>query len=301
MPASYIRAGRKSWIFVALLTWGSCACWVKEEEGKRMQAEITALQVEFEVVKKSHAQQKAKLQERLEEADRRIAELVRIIEDYRRAMGRNAADIGVDIEKIKSQLMELRGRMEVGEHRLESIEKKLSMVNKDITSLNTKTKERLQQASNKRNKPKLQPPDPLAGIKRPEKKEDFYKLAYTLLETGQTEASRALFKEFLEKWPSSAYSDNALYWMAESYYSEKKYRQAALTFQKVRSQYPKGDKASDSLFKLGYCFFAMERYREAEPFLGEFIRSYPKSPLVSKAKKKLREAKRKLRAKSKSK
>jgi tol-pal system protein YbgF len=266
-----------------------------------MQADIAAMQVEMEVIKKAHASQKKSLQERIQEADKRIVELVQIIEDYRRATGRNAADVGVDIEKIKSQIMEMRGKLEVNEHRLGIIEKKLSIMHKDLNDKRAEAiRNQEEEAKRKEEEAKKRAEeetskDPLAAITRPEKQKDFYKLAYNLLDTGQVGAARVLFEEFLKKWPSGEYSDNALYWIAETYYYEKQYRIAALKFQKVRQDFPRSDKAGDALLKLGFCFFSMERYKEALPFLQEFVQSHPKSRLASKARKRIKEIKKKLK------
>jgi septal ring factor EnvC (AmiA/AmiB activator) len=112
---------RKPTAALALLTGiavATASCWVKEEIGKQMQADIAAAQVELAVIKKAHAEEKAALQKRIKEADAKIKELTKVIEEYRRATGRSAADIGVDIERIKSDMMEIRGRLEVNEHRL---------------------------------------------------------------------------------------------------------------------------------------------------------------------------------------
>jgi tol-pal system protein YbgF len=278
---------RKPTAALALLTGiavATASCWVKEEIGKQMQADIAA------------AQEKAALQKRIKEADAKIKELTKVIEEYRRATGRSAADIGVDIERIKSDMMEIRGRLEVNEHRLGTIEKRLSIIHKDLDKrreeIERREMERVQQEDDQRKKEK-EKDDPLPGIRRPENKEDFYKLAYSLLEAGQTVAARTLFGEFLKKWPQDAYSDNALYWIAESHYAEKEYREAALGFQQVREKFPKGDKSADALLKLGFCFYNMERYKEALPFLQTFVQSYPRSKLASKAKKMILEAKKK--------
>lgn len=298
--------GRKSTVVLVLLAgiaMATAACWVKKEVGKQMQADIAAAQVELAVIKKAHAEEKAALQQRIKEADAKIKELTKVIEEYRRATGRSAADIGVDIERIKSDLMTSRGRLEVNEHRLGTIEKRLSIIHKDLDKrreeIERREQERIQQEDERRKQEKAEA-DPLPGIKRPEKKRDFYQLAYNLLEAGQTVAARTLFNEFLKKWPTDAYSDNALYWIAESHYAENEYREAALAFQQVREKFPKGDKYADALLKLGFCFYNMERYKEALPFLREFVQSYPRNKLASKAKKMIREAKKKTKGRKKS-
>ncbi len=281
-----------------------CACWVKQEVGDVMQADIAALKVEMQVVKQAHAEEKGKLQKRIVAADDKLGELEKIVDEYRRAMGRNAADFGVDIERLHTQQMELRGKLEVAEHKIGIIEEKLGVgsgeQSQDMQSSSSSTSTSGPIISGNHtsaisvSKP---PQDPLGAIKRPEKRDEYYKLAYRMLDSGQVDVARILFKEFLEKWPNDTYSDNALYWLAESYYVRKDYRQAAIHFQKVRQKYPKGDKAADALLKLGYCFYAMKKYREALPFFKHFVQSYPKNSLAGKAKQKIKEIERNSRKK----
>lgn len=285
-----------AWLILGLAGGG---CWVKKEVGQRLQADITALQAELGVVKDAHQKQKQQLRQRIEEADRRIAELVKIIEDYRRAMGRSAADFGVDIDRLREELMGLKGRVEVLEYELGRL-KQASQQQQEKPPADQDGGTAAAAASQPATTVPTQPADPLAAIKRPEKKEAFYKLAHGLLEAGQTAAARQLFKEFLAKWPDDAYSDNALYWIGESYYAEGDFRLAALTFQKVRTGFPKGDKAGDALLKLGYCFYSMGRYQQALPFLEKFVQDHPRSSLVAQAKKKIREARRLARKKKSS-
>ncbi len=283
---------------IVIYAGAASGCWVKTEVGKQMQADIVAMQTELEVVKKAHAEQRAELARRLDEVDKRIAGLKLVFEEYRRVTGRNAADFGVEIAQVKRHVTEMRGQVEVNGHRLEVIEKRLRIIHDDLSSQKVDARrredDRLKKEEEARKKAEEAAKRKLPGIVRPAKQEDFYKLAHGMVEAGQYKAARILFEEFLEKWPKGSYSDNALYWIGESYYAEQDYRKAALTFQRVRKEFARGDKASDALLKLGYCFFAMGMYRESLPFLREFVQSNPKSTLAKKARKKIREAQKKL-------
>jgi Uncharacterized protein conserved in bacteria len=266
---------------LCLLTTGGC--WMNKEVGERMQANLEGLQTEFEVVKKAHASEKSQLQQRLKEADERIAELRKLIDDFQQATGRSAADIGVDIEKIKSQIMELRGQIELMQHSLDLTTKQVATATGPSSSPTTDQRHKVDIVKTTTNT------DPLAGIQRPETQDEFYKLAASMLEAKQSQAARMLFDEFNKKWPSSSYAGNALYWIGESYYLEKNYRDAAISFQ------PKGTKAADALLRLGYCFAAMEMYSEALPFLKEFVQTYPKNPNVPKVKEKIGDVEKKIK------
>jgi tol-pal system protein YbgF len=266
------------------------SCYMTKEAGERMQANLEGLQTEFDVVKKAHAAEKAQLQQRLKEADDRIAELRHLIDDFQQSTGRSSADIGVDIEKIKSQIMDLRGQIEIMQHTLDTTAtKQVSAASGSSSSQPADSKPKVEIVKS------TSDTDPLAGIKRPDKQDEFYRLAAGMLEAKQSQAARMLFDEFIKKWPNSPYAGNALYWIGESYYIEKNYRDAAISFQQVREKYPKGSKAADALLRLGYCFVAMDMYREALPFLKDFVQTYPKNPNVAKVKEKIDEVEKKIK------
>jgi tol-pal system protein YbgF len=284
------------------LSFALAGCWVKKDVGERMAADILALQAELQAIKAAQAEQQTALGVRLEAADKKLAELDLAHGETRRSAGRNAADTEVVIEQLKTLLMELRGQFEVTAFRVDKIEKKLNIIHSDLSDQRAESKRREDEARLKseldaRKREADAKKDPLAAIQRPEKQEDFYKLAYGLLEGGQTQAARLLFEEFLSKWPKDGYADNAMYWIAESLYAEGKFREAALAFQRVRQEFPKGDKNSDALLKLGFCFIELKLDREALPFLKEFVASYPGHPLAGKVKQKIKEAEKRLKAK----
>jgi tol-pal system protein YbgF len=274
-----------------LLLWAGLSgsvsgCFEHTQTGKRVLADIAAMQTEMAVIKKAHAEEKATLQHRIQEADTKIAELSKLIDDNRQVMGRNVAGVGVDIETMKAQLMELRGAQEVNLHRLDRMESLTAVAAEDI--------KRLKGQGGDDDKPQIEQ-KPGIPMNRPEKQDDFYKMAFSMWEKGQYPEARSLFAEFLKKWPKDKYADNALYWVAECFYAENNFREAALNYDKLRQMYPKSEKAPDSLLKLGLCFFEMKKYREAIPFLKEFIQTYPKNPHTATAKKRILEAEKLLR------
>ncbi len=273
--------------FAELLLWVGLSvpvagCFQHTQTGKRVLADIAAMQTELAVIKKAHAEEKATLQRRIQEADKQIAELSKLIDDYRQVTGRNVAGVGVDIETMKAQIMELRGAQEVNLHRLDRMESLTAVTQEDVKRLKGGDGEDRPQIEQK-------PSGALDRVNRPDKQDDFYKLAFSFWEKGQYPEARSLFTEFLKKWPKDTYADNALYWIAECHYAEKNFREAAISYDKLRQSYPKSEKAPDSLLKLGLCFFEMKKYREAIPFLKEFIQTYPKNPHIATAKKRIAE------------
>jgi len=50
------------------------------------------------------------------------------------------------------------------------------------------------------------------------------------------------FKLFLQHYPNTPLSDNALYWIGECHYSQGQYQEATDTFNELLVSFPAGDK-----------------------------------------------------------
>ena len=80
--------------------------------------------------------------------------------------------------------------------------------------------------------------------------------------------------------------DNCHYWMGESYYGMRKYREAIDHFRMV-VDYKKSDKKDDAQLMIGNASAAMGDKAGARDAYNTLISSYPVSPLIPKAKEKL--------------
>ncbi len=49
-------------------------------------------------------------------------------------------------------------------------------------------------------------------------------------------------KTFFKQYPNTDFSDNAQFWIGETYYAKKDYEKAILEYEKVMAKYPEGDK-----------------------------------------------------------
>ena len=115
-----------------------------------------------------------------------------------------------------------------------------------------------------------------------------YDQAFGSLREGRYAESARRFQEFLERYPESDLSDNAHYWLGESYYVTQNYKVAQETFQLVLKRYPQSPKAPDAMLKVGYCQFELRDWANAEATLNEVIRRYPDTTVSRLAEGRLR-------------
>lgn len=119
-----------------------------------------------------------------------------------------------------------------------------------------------------------------------------YDFAYDFLKKREWIEGRAALQAFLDKNPNDGLSDNASYWIGETYYINKQYKQAAKAFLEGYKRYPKADKAPDNLFKLGKSLAALGEADKACTTYAKLLEDYPNSlpriiKLVKSEKKKL--------------
>jgi len=116
---------------------------------------------------------------------------------------------------------------------------------------------------------------------------DVYRDAYETLHKGDLEGARRKFEAFLKQYPNTELSDNAQFWIGETYYLKKDYERAVLEYEKAIVKYPEGDKIPAALFKQALAFFELGDKTNAKNLLKRVIEKYPRSEQAEMAKKKL--------------
>jgi len=112
---------------------------------------------------------------------------------------------------------------------------------------------------------------------------------YTALGDGNYQDSRAQFKEFLAKYPKSAKTSDATYWIAESYYREGEFEESILEYQKFIDTYPKDGRVPLAYLKQGLSLVEIGKNEEAQLFFQTLIDKYPNSDEAKTAKEKITE------------
>ena len=116
---------------------------------------------------------------------------------------------------------------------------------------------------------------------------DLYKDAYETFYRGDLEGARRKFEAFLKQYPNTELSDNAQFWIGETYYLKKDFERAILEYEKAMVKYPEGDKIPAALFKQALAFLELGDKTNARNLLKRVIEKYPHSDQAEMAKKKL--------------
>jgi len=93
--------------------------------------------------------------------------------------------------------------------------------------------------------------------------QDTYNSAYADYLKGNFELAIEGFKMYRENFPDSPLTDNALYWIGECYYSQRKFEEAINQFNNLIMSYPQGDKIAAAYLKKGFALAELGKKDEA--------------------------------------
>jgi tol-pal system protein YbgF len=104
-----------------------------------------------------------------------------------------------------------------------------------------------------------------------------YDTALAILRDGRYSDAALAFRQFIEAYPAGGYTDNAHYWLGETYYVTRDFDQARTTFSKLVTDFPNSQKVADSRLKLGYIHYESKDWKAARTELETVTASWPAS------------------------
>ncbi|NTV50619.1 MAG: tol-pal system protein YbgF [Geobacteraceae bacterium] len=210
------------------------------------------------------------------------------------AVRKMSADIQASIDSTKSEMMALNGKLddtaaavkkpaeelaryrEDADKRIIALEERLLKQQIIVDSL---TKKMAELAKVKKDEPVSSSPDSL------------YLKGLDSLKAGDVVTARDQFAKFIEQNPKHDLAANAHYWIGETFYSEKNFESAILSYQEVIKSYPGKDKVVAAMLKQAMAFEAIKDSKSAKFVLKKLVEGFPKSEEAKKAKVLLKEIK----------
>lgn len=116
-----------------------------------------------------------------------------------------------------------------------------------------------------------------------------YDAAYQAFKDKKYKEAREKFEAFIKEYPKNGLTDNAQFWIAETYFAEKYYEDAILAYESLLKKYPDSKKTSGALLKQALSFIAIGDTKTGRIILNRLIEKYPDSKDAELARKKLAE------------
>ncbi|NGP54762.1 tol-pal system protein YbgF [Thioalkalivibrio sp. XN8] len=216
---------------------------------------------------------------KLDELDQRVGTIERVVRNE------SLLRIASELEILREEVRELRGATEALEYEAENAATRQRDQYLDLDQ-RLQSLERRTRAGDDALPPAVLPPggEPVPGavVAGPApapsgSDQASYQAALELLRQGRYPQAEEGFRRFLADFPDSALIDNAIYWLAETYYVNRDFDTALATFQRVLEEHPNSRKAPDALLKAGFCQYELKQFDAAQATLESVVAQYPDS------------------------
>ena len=217
---------------------------------------------------------------------------VRIAEQTETLLKSNATLV-TKVNEIEERTQTTQGAVEQAAYRVDQVAQQVTKTQRDLEDLRTKLA--AMQAVPPVPAPataggaatgELTVPAPAAPVVDPM---ETYQAAYRDYQRGNFDLAIEGFRDYLGASPNSDLADNAAYWIGESLFSQKKYREAIGQFDAVVNKYPKSDKVPGALLKKGYAYISVGEKAQGVVQLQYVLHEHPKSQEALLARQKLKQ------------
>jgi tol-pal system protein YbgF len=271
LRARRLRAGATSILVLA------CAGCVTSGDMQKLQNQISDLQEQVAQLK-----QTASSKEEVQNVNAKIA-------DQTQQLLKSNATLVAKVDQMEEKINNSQGSIEQTNYRIDKLAQQLTQDEKDVADLKTGAARTAAASA----PPGTQPPlTEVAVAPTPVPGEDpmqMYQAAYRDYQRGNFDLAISGFREFIAKNPNSDLADNASYWIGESLFSQKKYREAIEQFDSVVTTYPKSDKVPGALLKKGYSYISLGERAQGVVQLQYVVHEHPNTQEASLARQRLKQ------------
>lgn len=221
---------------------------------------VSASEDSFNVIRQSQAN----MQSQLSNIAKDIQVLNGRFEEHKYFIEKSLKDSSGETELLKAQIITIENQIKDFNERLLALENSMGS-----------QKEVLQ-------KPQEEAEEP---VSEPQRQDDAshlllgkvkkYENAYSTFKDKKYKEARTKFEAFLKDYPQDDLSDNAQFWIAETYYREKDYENAILSYEIVLKKYQDSQKAPNAFLKQGLSFIELGDKKTGKIILEQVSERYP--------------------------
>ncbi len=183
---------------------------------------------------------------------------------------------------VEKSLKDTSGETELLQVQMTTIESQIKEINEKVTALETTIEEQREAMLKPQPEPEVPPEEPAIKPQPHDEaslslldKVKLYEDAYNNFKEKKYAEARKKFESFLKAYPQDDLSDNAQFWIAETYYWEKDYENAILSYEIVLKKYKDSQKAPNAFLKQGLSFIELGDKKTGKIILEQVKDRYP--------------------------
>lgn len=184
--------------------------------------------------------------------------------------GQGLADMLNEIQRLSSEVAQLKGDLELANHQVETLEQREKELYVDTDERIRKLEEVILAQEQAKEAAAIE-----AAAVTPEM--THFTEADNFLKTEQYLEAFKSFDRFLIEYPESEMADQAMYRLGYSQFSLKNYKSAISTQEKLLKLYPDSPKAAEAMMNIGDSQIQLGRVKGAKQTFKQLIKQYPDS------------------------
>lgn len=197
------------------------------------------------------------------------------------ALRRSLLDLNNQIEALKSEVARLRGSGEQSAQSMKELARDVAEVQRKQKDMSASMDDRL-----RRFEPQKITVDGQEVVVDPAEKKSFDD-ALTILRRGEFPNAVAALTAFQKRYPSSAYSGQAQYWLGNALYGKGDVKESANVFRGFISGSPDHPRAPEAMLALANCQIELKDAKGARKTLDDLIKGHPQSEAAQAARDRL--------------
>jgi TolA-binding protein len=205
--------------------------------------------------------------------EKRLQELSDNLEKARSLLTRDSADVGAQVQTQQQRMSEIEGKIDEMTHNLS-----------DLIEQTARARADLDDRLGKITSPKAGGELTLDPSQIPSDKAAHFAAAYDAYKGNDQDKARALFKEYVTRYPADAKTGDAQYWVGATYLVQNKPATALGEYRKVIALYPKSPAVDTALYGMADAFFRLHACTDAKGALEALAKRKPAKALDDRLK-----------------
>lgn len=210
------------------------------------------------------------LRQKVDVQQQRNVEDIKKANDDNAQLRRSVLDLSNQLEVLRADLAKMRGQDE--------------QLARDIAEVQRRQKDITQGVDDRLRKfePSKMTVDGKEFVASPAEIRDF-DAALATLRRGEFTLAQTTFLDFIKRYPESGYRPSALFWLGNSQYALKAYREAIINFKSVVAIAPDHVRSPEAALSIANCQVELKDAKSARKTLEDLIKVYPQSEAASVA------------------
>ena len=254
----------------------SCLFFTSRKEGEVLLRRADAIEQRLAVVESALAQEREQLRAEIDRARAGVERIQLVTQEATELLARNSADFGVQVQALQRDVQAVTGAIAEVRHDLDALRADVDAARSDI-------RQRIDQVARRTGEALLEP------SQVPADRADHLALAHQKLRDRDYAMARALFGEYVRRYPDDSQADDAAYQLAASFLAENRPRDAIGRLQRMIDTYPRSEVVDAAMLDMATAFFRAKLCGDARDLAQAWLRRFTRSPLVPRVRELLRQ------------